>query len=240
MSETTEDAGTVPGGEGAPAPEAESTATAPAETQEAETETEGEQEEQPDKPTRQPWFQKRIGQLTARTAALEAELAAARAQAEGKKPAETDIERIAEEIAAKKVRERELLDAANRTAEAGAKEFKDWEQARSALVSNFSQEIQAKPEFLDAVTALDNGHAVFRHLGLNPEEADRILSLPSAKMGVELAKLGTKLAAKPAPQVSKAPKPIKPITGSATPEKDPDSMTMDEWKEWRRAQLRKR
>lgn len=246
---TTEtETGSVAGDEGAPAPEAENTATTPAETQETtteqqEAEPEGDKPEGEEKPAKQPWFQKRIAQLTARTAAQEAELSALRARSEGKEPDAADIDRIATQRAAEMVQQRELLEASNRTAEKGAAEYKDWEQARTALVTNFRDELAAKPEFLEAVTALDHGHAVFRHLGLNPEDADRILSLPSAKMGVELAKLERKLSApaetKPAP-VSKAPKPIKPIAGTATPEPDPEKMDMDEWVKWRRTQLKKR
>ena len=239
----TQAAGTVAGDEGVPTPEVETTAAAPADTQETpETpadETKPEDTAEPDdKPAKTPWYQRRIAQLTARTAALEAQVRASAQNGEQIDPA--DIERIADQRAEQKVMEREIHDAANRTAERGAAEFKDWETARAALVGNFADEIRANPGFIVAVTSLDNGHAVFRHLGLNPDEADRILSMNPAKMGVELAKLERKLTTKAPAPVSKAPAPIKPIEARVVPEQDPDKMSEKDWLAWRNAQLKKR
>ena len=40
--------------------------------------------------------------------------------------------------------------------------------------------------------------------------------------------------------VSKAPKPITPVKGTATPNTDPSKMSMDEWLVWRKEHMKKR
>jgi hypothetical protein len=89
---------------------------------------------------------------------------------------------------------------------------------------------------LEAVTQLPDAHKVLHHLGSNMDEAARILSLAPVPMALELAKL-SQSAPKPKP-VSKAPPPIKPIDGQPTGTKSPEDMSMEEWVEWREAQLK--
>lgn len=110
--------------------------------------------------------------------------------------------------------------ACNATFEKGVSEIADFDDARVSLVSAFGHEINARPEFLDAITELDNGHQVFAELGRNPAEAERVLSLPPVKMALEIARMGDRLAkpATPAPKpISKVPAPVTPVSGQTKP-----------------------
>lgn len=121
--------------------------------------------------------------------------------------------------------------ACNSTFEKGVAEIPDFDDARVSLVSAFGHEINARPEFLDTITELDNGHQVFAELGRNPEEAERILSLSPVKMALEIARMGDKLAkpATPAPKpISKVPAPVTPVGGAAKPTPSLDDPDIDQ------------
>ncbi|OWV62578.1 hypothetical protein ATY75_12200 [Rhizobium sp. N122] len=110
--------------------------------------------------------------------------------------------------------------ACNATFEKGVADIPDFDEARVSLVSAFGHEINTRPEFLDAITELENGHQVFAELGRNPAEAERILSLSPVKMALEIARMGDKLAkpAVPTPKpISKVPAPVTPIGGQTKP-----------------------
>lgn len=210
-----------------------------------------EEQQQPETPKPQQkkplsWEMKRIHEETnkrrqaeERARELEAELARARGgaaptdpPADGAPPSIEEIRRQEREA----IRREETVNAeiarrnaaCNATFEKGVADIPDFDDARVSLVSAFGHEINTKPEFLDAITELDNGHQVFAELGRNPAEAERILSLSPVKMALEIARMGDKLAkpATPAPKpISKVPPPVTPVGGSAkttTAIDDPD------------------
>ncbi len=90
-----------------------------------------------------------------------------------------------------------------------------WEMA----VGNLNDMGIMSPTLLEAAMATDSGAAVINHLGTDPEEAARIVSLPPARMGAELAKLAIKLStpAKKDTPVSRVPAPITPLRPNAAP-----------------------
>ncbi|MBB3521054.1 hypothetical protein [Rhizobium sp. BK456] len=210
-----------------------------------------EEQQQPETPKPQQkkplsWEMKRIHEETnkrreaeQRARELEAELARARG---GAAPTETPADGTPPSIEEIRRQEREAIRreetvnaeiarrnaACNATFEKGVADIPDFDDARVSLVSAFGHEINTKPEFLDAITELDNGHQVFAELGRNPAEAERILSLSPVKMALEIARMGDKLAkpATPAPKpISKVPPPVTPVGGSAkttTAIDDPD------------------
>ena len=201
--------------------------------------TAGTEEQQPETPKPQQkkplsWEMKRIHEETnkrreaeQRARDLEAELARARGgntpsdpPADGTPPSIEEIRRQEREA----IRREETVNAevarrnaaCNSTFEKGLAEVPDFDEARVSLVTAFGHEINAKPEFLDAITELDNGHQVFAELGRNPAEAERILALSPVKMALEIARMGDKLAkpATPAPKpISKVPAPVTPVGG---------------------------
>lgn len=94
---------------------------------------------------------------------------------------------------------------------AGKKEFATtWDARIEQAKEIFSDQMMARPDFLEAVTDLPNSAAVYHELAGDPDKMEAVLKMPAHKMGMELARLSDKLA-KPAVRVSRVPKPITPI-----------------------------
>jgi hypothetical protein len=226
-------------------PEGEAVVETPATEQAPETGTEQTPEEQekpsePEKPKHKPWFQERIDQLTRekyeerrRAEALEARLAEQLADPEKKAAPETpDLDKLVAERAAELRRTEQFNAKCDEIYSSGKSEFADFDDT----LGNFKLLGGLSQPLLEAVTQLPDAHKVLHHLGSNMDEAARILSLAPVPMALELAKL-SQSAPKPKP-VSKAPPPIKPIDGQPTGTKSPEDMSMEEWVEWREAQLK--
>ena len=129
--------------------------------------------------------------------------------------------RVTEKLAAK-----QFNDDCNATYSKGTKEFPDF----NAVLNNFSEigGLSQKLDFLDAVNALDNGHAVLHHLGQNLDEASDLFSMKPARMAIELSKISGNLAKPVKKAVSKAPIPPEPMNGKAISTRSVDEMTMAE------------
>ena len=211
--------------------------------------------EEAKQPEKKPWYMDRIGKLTRDKGDLERQLESIRrehealremldAKGEPSKEAprqqpqnltEAEIDRRAEQ----KLAERLFNESCNATYTAGKKEFGDFDEAVQSLNTAFPNQITR--DVLEPITALPNGAAVYRHLGLNPDEAHRILGLSPARMGLELAKLSASLSEKPKP-VSKAPAPVKPIDGHARAAEDlyDPKMPIAQWIKLREKQIREK
>lgn len=87
----------------------------------------------------------------------------------------------------------------------------------------------------------DKGPDIAYYLGKNPDEAMRIATLDPVRQGFELAKLEAKLVT-PGSQVktaTTAPEPINPVRPrERAPAADPSKMTMAEYANWRKQQMR--
>jgi len=104
--------------------------------------------------------------------------------------------------------------------------------------SKFNESVQTLKEtfgtglpftFIDAITeASDKPHKMLAYLGDNTDVLDRISVLPAHRLGAALAKLDAEIN-KPAPvkSISKAPAPIKPVSGNAKSEVTDDTMDLD-------------
>ena len=201
--------------------------------------TEAVQSDEPDKPKQTPWFQKRIDELTREKWEARREAEAAKALADALKaqadPTTTPtldhpaIDRLVAERAQQLVQAQRFNENCNATYQKGKEKFQDFDDS----VQGYSLlgGLQDKRDFLEAVTSLPNGDAVFYHLGKNLDEASRVLSLSPVHMAVELTRLADKLKATPA--VSRAPAPIKPIGGAGKADGYRDDMTLDEFIRWR-------
>lgn len=117
--------------------------------------------------------------------------------------------------------------------DAGAKAFpKTWKTRVDEAAQALGDEIIARPEFLETLTELDNSAAVYYELTGDLDNLERVLGLPPAKMGLELAKISGEIAAKKAPrQQSRAPAPIKPIARTSESELslDDPNLSMEEF-----------
>jgi hypothetical protein len=172
------------------------------------------------------------------------------------KQRETETQRSAK-TEQEKAQERFMSDVA-----ALAKEIPDAQDILETSESPLTNSMR------DAIHASDAPARIAVHLAQNPEEAQRIAALPSAKQAVEIGKLDARfatsttkpngagatsaaagqagtiasaaLAAARAP--SKAPAPINPVGGKVASADDmPDAKANpDKWMEWRNRQLRAR
>ena len=239
MSESTEIAtqgeGLAP--ETVPQP-AETTPDTGTETPKAEQTEETEQ-----KPKVTPWFQRRIDELTRekheeRRAREVIEAQLRQIQQPGQTapqnqppPGYVPASELAR-VEAEAVEKIQFVQACNDIAEGGAAKFADFGDAvRNIQLLGVDVENLRNP-FMQVITSLgkDDGAKAIYDLGNNPDEAARILSLPPARMAVEVAKLAAKPAR--AVPVSKVPDPIKPIASGPVRnagEPDPNS---PEWTVW--------
>jgi hypothetical protein len=183
------------------------------------------------------WVQRRIDQLTREK--HEALRRAADAEArvtQGQQPTgeqRTGQQMTPDEIRteAKRLIQQEKFDAdCNKVFDAGKTEFPDWDSS----LRTFQMLGGAPAEFLEAVTAMDGGHKVLHHLGQNPEEAERLLSLPPLRMALELARLETKVGQAKAPPVSNAPAPITPVGGKSAPVEPEEFASTADYIAWKK------
>lgn len=107
-------------------------------------------------------------------------------------------------------------------------------------------DVQVSMHMAHAIITSEHGPELQYYLGKNPAEAARIMQLAPPLQLMEMGFLANKLAsekapsaepAKSKPPVSAAPKPIKPIQGGTeSVNKDPESMSMDDYAAMRKAQ----
>jgi molecular chaperone GrpE (heat shock protein) len=184
------------------------------------------------------WAQRRIDQLTRekheerrQREALAAELAQYRQPTDQQhQPGQPqDIDQIVEQRVAAKISDQNFNQACNRVYQAGVKADPNFEANLRTLQSVG----EISRDFLEVVTDMEEGHKVLNHLGANPDEADRILSLPPLKQARELAKIEASLGkAAPPPPVSKAPAPISPVGSRTTPAEPEEFASTEEYAAW--------
>lgn len=206
------------------------------------------------------WRERRIATLTARLREAQEALAAKPAAsatdgAAAAKPAapalsEAELQARVEARAAELAASKAFNDACNAVATKGREAYGETEfNGRVAeLVKlrdvNDPASVANYNSFLAAAIETGQAEKLIDMLGRDLNEAARVLALPPVRMGIELARL----AERDPEEVSKAPKPIKPIgaKGSAHTEIDPTDPTRAgqlstaEWMRRREAQIAKR
>lgn len=91
------------------------------------------------------------------------------------------------------------------------------------------------PVIAQTIVDSDVPAKLMAHLVNNPEEIDRIISLPPARQAVEIGKLEAKLSTIAPVKPSKAPEPIEPIGSKGSSSKSPDDMSPAEFAKWRQS-----
>lgn len=81
----------------------------------------------------------------------------------------------------------------------------------------------------------ERGAEIAYHLGRNPELARRIAGLDPLSAARELGRIEAQLSPAPKRAVTTAPPPLRALGGGESPGRDPDAMSYQEYKAWRRA-----
>jgi flagellar biosynthesis GTPase FlhF len=206
-------------------------------TESGAVQTAGAEEQQAQKPKHE-WVQRRINQLAneRKEALLRAEAAEARLResSPNQQPESRPMTQDEIRAEAKRLVQQERFDeSCNKVFDAGKTEFGgEWDSS----LKTFQMLGGASPDFLEAITSMDNGHKVLHALGQDPETAERILSLPPLRMALELARLEAKAGTSaPTPkQVSKAPAPITPVGGKSAPVEPAEFASTAEYIAWKK------
>lgn len=159
-----------------------------------------------------------------------------------------EAEKRAVTAAEKRLREQQEKDTANRR----KSEFERKEADFAKTVDDYhevtrSASLPVTAEMAQVIAESDDGPALAYYLGKNIAIAEQISSMPPLAAARELGRIEMKLAAerekaKEKP-VSKAPPPTPKLEAAeADFEKNPDEMSIEEWKKWRdkRDRARKR
>jgi len=118
-----------------------------------------------------------------------------------------------------------FTEACNRTFQAGKDEYPDFDDAVSNLSRvGASQSGEKWRDFLDAVATVSNGHRAYYELAKDPDEAARVMNMSPVGMATKLLELSRGRDAgaqafnnRSNALSSRAPPPIRPIGGRATP-----------------------
>jgi hypothetical protein len=216
MSETT-DTTPAPEPEPAPAPAPEST---PAETEEQQPAREADEQRKEDRRTAA--LRARLGAAERLQEQQRAELEFYRRQVAAQAPQdETPEQRIMRERAQIRA-EVETQIRSERFHEQGGAAYADWKSKCDSLVA-----MGADAGFASLLVEMPDGVKVAAALADDPSEVERIANLRSERArAIALGKYAATLdaedggarAPRPAPQVTRAPAPIRPVTGRASPQ----------------------
>lgn len=113
--------------------------------------------------------------------------------------------------------------------EAGRQKYVDFDSVV------FNQSVPFSDAMTEAIIDAGNSADIAYHLGSNPQEAARIASLSPMQQIMEVAKLDVTIQGKQKKQ-TKAPPPSEPVQGGDTMvSRDPDKMSIEEWRKWRKS-----
>ena len=195
---------------------------------------------EPEKPAKEPWFQKRIAELTREAAEAQrraqvAESKITPASAAAAENAAPDIDKLIDQRAAAKAEQWAFNLQCNQLHAAGVAEFPDFDR----VINTFKALGGLPVPLVEGALETGNAHKVLYALGKDPDEAQRIMSLSPARMGAALAKISAAPLPAPLPPiaVSKASAPVRPVSGGVVTADDPDKMSMTDWVKWRERQI---
>lgn len=155
---------------------------------------------------------------------------------------EKEAKKREEEAKTRTQSEQQKLETSFREkAKAVAKELEDFEDVMESSDAPMTQQMA------DAILTSELGPKIAYHLAKNPEEAQRIATLPAARQAAEIGKLEARLEGetkKPEPkkEPSKAPDPIEPVgaRSASASDRPSDKDDIETWQKKRLAELEAR
>jgi hypothetical protein len=166
---------------------------------------------------------------------------------------EEDVETRATAKAERDMRIKEFNSTVEKLVEGAQKHLKLNNKQMDTLIEAAQDDIgePVPAEIVEALGDIDNGHLVLAHLLKNTDDAEDIYKLKNRhiKLGLELAKLSTKLSTPKQKPVSKVPDPPEPLGGKSAggdrlailaSKKTLTSSEMDEYVQARNADVAKK
>ena len=95
--------------------------------------------------------------------------------------------------------------------------------------------LAASRAMVAVIREAEDGPELAYWLGKNLDEAERIAGLSPARAALELGKVSARLALPPPRTESAAPDPVTTVSGLNTPTRDPNNMSMTDYRAWREA-----
>ncbi|MDN7825101.1 hypothetical protein QZN01_20830 [Burkholderia cenocepacia] len=144
-----------------------------------------------------------------------------------------ELDRVAEDLANRKLSEKETRQAVVRIEQSGRQAYQNFDEAMGQfeLIGGFT------PGFFAAVSRLENAHEILYSLSTDLDRAAELMALDPVSQGLELARLAP-TAQRSGQQLTRAPEPIESLNGRAPGlDKDPDQMDNDEWFAMREKQV---
>ena len=173
--------------------------------------------------------QMRAEEAERRAQAAEALLAAGKAPEGATQPPTArqpgeDVNAAAERILA----QRQFEQARTSLIEAGTKEIGEdaWNE-KTAILHDMGA--TQNPAFMAALVELPGAHKIVAELADDLDQLESLLKLSPAAMAAKLGRMSALAEIPKQAAISKAPKPVTPVGGTARAEPDPDKMTMAEY-----------
>lgn len=135
-----------------------------------------------------------------------------------------DVQRLEEQ------RQREIMEDFTEQCLEARTRYKDFDSVV------YRQDLAMTPDMVEIISQSDLGADIAYHLGSNPHIASQIARLPAVKAARQLGIIEAKLSIPQPRRQSSAPAPIAPVKSSASGPKDPEKMSMAEYRKWRSQQ----
>jgi hypothetical protein len=129
-----------------------------------------------------------------------------------------------------RIKQREFEKKTDSVYQAGKAEFPDFDKS----LETFKLFGGIPPAMSDVVLEIDDAHKVLNHLGSNPAEVERLMSMSAPRMALEIGRIEASLKQIKPPPISKAPAPISPIGGKSAPVEPAEFGSTEEYAAWRR------
>lgn len=97
----------------------------------------------------------------------------------------------------------------------------------------FNRDLPVNEAMMRVIVNSPAGPDTLYHLGMNPREAQRISRLDPLAAAHELGRVEGMLSMPSPRNITGAPPPVRPVSGSEVPVKDPENMTYEEYRRWR-------
>lgn len=108
-------------------------------------------------------------------------------------------------------------------------------------VISSARDVPCTENMMKAMLAMQQGPEIMYYLAKNPSESARIAQLSSISQITEIGSLGVKISNMKPPEpkrITKTTDPIKTVSGAGITHRDPNTMSMEDYAEWRLSKMK--